>query len=69
MKLSSFLVNKNVTPNLPLLYDKFSCEDDCIFVNPELKDKKKCLLIVNELADGDLKHILKNGSSNSPNTF
>lgn len=59
LKLSSFLVHHNVTPNLPLLYDKYSCEDDCNFVNPVLKGSKKCLLIVNELADGDFKYIIK----------
>lgn len=58
LKLSSLLVNNDITPNLPLLYDKYSCEDDCKFTNPELKGKKKCLLVVNELADGDLKYIL-----------
>lgn len=59
LKLSSFLVKNDVIPNLPLIYDKYVCEDNCNFVNLNLKDKKQCLLIVNELADGDLKYIFK----------
>jgi hypothetical protein len=59
LKLSSFLVHNDVVPNLPLIYDTYSCEDDCKFINPELKGKKKCMLVINELADGDLKYIIK----------
>jgi len=57
----STLVLANICPNLPLLYKNFWCPK-CTFVNKRIKGKKErpCLLVVNELADGDLTGYIDN---------
>jgi len=56
----TLLVMAKICPNLPVLYKYFWCPK-CKFVNKAIKGKKErpCLLVVNELADGDLKHYLE----------
>ena len=61
LKLCNFLVKNNICPHLPLIYDYYLC-NHCDFDNKKLlensPDVKDCALIVNELADGDLKFLL-----------
>ncbi len=58
--LCTILVMSNVCPNLPVLYKYFWCPS-CKFVNKAIKGKatRPCLLVVNELANGDLKMYLE----------
>lgn len=60
MIFSTILVMAKVCPNLPVLYKYYWCPK-CKFVNKSIKDAndRPCLLVVNELADGDLKHYLE----------
>lgn len=60
MLFSTLLVMAKVCPNLPVLYKYFWCPK-CKFVNKSIRGKKErpCLLVVNELADGDLKQYLE----------
>lgn len=55
------LVMAKICPNLPVLYKYFWCPN-CKFVNKAIKGKtvRPCLLVVNELADYDLKTFIKN---------
>lgn len=65
LEMVNELVKNNVCPNLPLIYGVYQCED-CQFTNKNLiqRGQKECLLIVNELAHGDLKQLLQ--SQNTP---
>lgn len=56
----TLLVMAKICPNLPVLYKYFWCPK-CRFVNKAIKGKKErpCLLVVNELADGDLKSYME----------
>ena len=45
------LVERKICPNLPLLIDAYLC-DSCVF--PNIKKPKECIIILTELADGDL---------------
>jgi len=56
----TLLVMSKICPNLPVLYKYFWCPT-CRFVNKSIRGKKErpCLLVVNELADGDLKMYLE----------
>lgn len=57
--LCSILVMAKICPNLPILYKYFWCPK-CHFENRYIKPKvQPCLLVVNELADGDLKFYLE----------
>lgn len=62
LKITNLLVFKNICPHLPLVYDTYFCENKCTFENkqaiahdPTIKD---CILVVNELAVGDLHMLL-----------
>lgn len=63
LKICNLLVNNNICPHLPLIYDYYIC-NNCTFTNKEIIKEfpkiKDCLLISNELAEGDLKHYLTN---------
>jgi hypothetical protein len=50
--LCQTLILANICPNLPLMYRYYWCPN-CDFV--KFKSQKPCLLVLNELADGDLK--------------
>jgi hypothetical protein len=57
----TLLVMAKICPNLPVMYKYFWCPK-CKFVNRKIRGKKKegpCVLVVNELADGDLKTYLE----------
>jgi serine/threonine protein kinase len=59
------LIQKGVCPNLPLLYDAFTCKDCMLNIND--KDIiSPCVITVVELADGDFKNYLniKNHTDN-----
>jgi hypothetical protein len=62
LRMVSLLVRKNITPNLPLLYKYFVC-NNCKFENEKVikhyGDVKRCLLVINEIADGDFKEVLQ----------
>ncbi len=65
MQLSKFLLlNKTpITPNLPLYYNYFLC-NNCNYINKNILSKKNitksCILLLNEYAnEGDLKHWLQ----------
>jgi serine/threonine protein kinase len=62
--LGSILITAGVCQNLPLFYKYFSCAR-CQFTNTNIKDirrakdmSSKCVLILNELADGNLENWL-----------
>jgi len=61
LKLCNLLVKNNICPHLPLVYDYYLC-NHCVFDNKNLlknyPNSKNCALIINELADGDLKTLL-----------
>lgn len=58
LKLCNFLVRKNINPHLPLIYRYFIC-NDCNFLNKNISlESKECVLVANELADGDLKDFI-----------
>ena len=58
MELVGKLVKQRVCPNLPLYYGGFVC-NNCEYSNIKLnKNNRNCLIIPNELADGDLKKII-----------
>ena len=56
----SLLVVSKVCPNLPIMYKYFWCPK-CTFVNKKIggSPTKPCVLVANELADGDLKMYLE----------
>lgn len=58
--LCNVLVFSRICPNLPILYKYTWCSQGCKFVNKEMDVSKKgnnaCILIANELADGDINH-------------
>ena len=58
--LCNSLVLSNICPNLPIMYSQNWCES-CSFENKKIRgpSKRPCLLVTNELADGDLKMLLK----------
>jgi hypothetical protein len=57
--LSTILVMANICPNLPVLYKYFWCPK-CHFVNKQITPKTQpCLIVINELAEGDLKMYLE----------
>jgi len=59
MKLTNFLVSQGITINLPIIYSKYLCEDQCKFENKQISSNvKNCIVMVSELADGDLKKML-----------
>lgn len=59
----TLLVMAKICPNLPVLYKYFWCPS-CKFVNKAIGSKPKpCLMVVNELADGDLKNYLEKRTS------
>lgn len=47
------LVEQGICPNLPLLMDMFTC-NSCDFVFKGKKSRKSCLILITELASGDL---------------
>lgn len=59
LQLVSKLVKKRICPNLPLMYDFFVC-NYCTYENPDIEGSKNkiCVLIINELADTDLRRWL-----------
>lgn len=57
LKLTNFLVKKNINPHLPLVYKYFIC-DECKFSNKNLPSSSQCIIVANELAEGDLKNFL-----------
>jgi hypothetical protein len=52
------LIEKNICPNLPLLYDTFTC-DDCDLIIDNEKIHTHCVIIAMELAEGNLKNYLQ----------
>lgn len=57
------LVKQHVTPNLPLSFDTLICFN-CRYSNPTLRTKNaptSCVVIPNELADGDLEKWMRTG--------
>ncbi len=57
--LGTILVMAKICNNLPLTYKYTLCQS-CRFVNKELKGNpvKPCIIVLNEFAEGDLKHYL-----------
>jgi serine/threonine protein kinase len=51
------LIQENVCPNLPLIYDAFTCKD-CKLVINEKEEEHPCVITIVELANGDLKDYL-----------
>jgi hypothetical protein len=62
LKLLSKLVTEKICPNLPIMYSYFTC-NKCDIQNPEAKQyysgSRDCILVITELADGDLKTLLQ----------
>lgn len=52
------VIRKNVCPNLPLIYDEFTCDNCLLHINDE-NIHAPCVITVVELAKGDLKHYLR----------
>lgn len=52
------LIQKNICPNLPLLYDSFVC-DKCKLTIDDEHITTPCITTAVELASGDLKHFLR----------
>lgn len=52
------LIEKNICPNLPLLYDTFTC-DSCDLVVDDEKINTPCVVTVIEIASGNLKQYLQ----------
>jgi len=63
LKMVSKLVTQGICPNLPVMYSYFTC-NKCIIQNQEARehydDSHDCILVITELADGDLKSLLTN---------
>jgi hypothetical protein len=58
LNITTKLLEKKITFNLPFVYDYFLC-DECVFNNPKVikrigKAKSTCLYLVTEKANGDL---------------
>ncbi len=59
IKLVNSLVTKNICPSFPMIYGVYFCQS-CKFENTMLQHRPdECLLIPNELANGDLKYLIK----------
>lgn len=57
-RLVSNLNEQKIVPHVPRYYTHYIC-DSCIFENEKLsKDINKCIILPNDLADGDLKFFL-----------
>lgn len=57
-RLVSSLIEEGVVPHVPRYYTHYIC-DSCIFENEKLsKTFNKCIILPNDLADGDLKYFL-----------
>ena len=57
--LCRVLILSKVCPNLPLIYKYMWC-NECSFINKNIRPRNgPCLLVLNELADGDLKMYLE----------
>lgn len=52
------LIEKNICPNIPLIFDSFTC-DDCELIIDDDKLNTPCVATIVEIANGDLKHYLK----------
>jgi hypothetical protein len=52
------IIEKNICPNLPLLYDNFTCEN-CDLVIDDEKLHTPCVITVVEIASGNLKNYLQ----------
>lgn len=52
------LIDKNICPNLPLIYDTFTC-DNCELVVDDEKLNTPCVITVVEIASGNLKQYLQ----------
>jgi serine/threonine protein kinase len=52
------LIEKNICPNFPLIYDTFTC-DSCELIIDDEKINTPCAIIAMELAEGNLKHYLQ----------
>jgi hypothetical protein len=56
LEISREMIKQYICPNLPLMYDLAYCPNGCDYSNPELKEEgASCLLIANQLAQGDLR--------------
>ena len=56
LEMVTNLVKQRIIPNLPILYGHYIC-NNCSYQNPQIinKEYKMCLLLLNELADTDLR--------------
>jgi hypothetical protein len=57
--ISTIFLLTSMTQNVPLMYRYYYCQE-CVFENKEISKKKsRCEIVVNELAEGDLKMYLE----------
>lgn len=67
--LVSVLKEKMVVPHVPMYYTHYIC-DACAFENPNLsKSSNKCIILPNDLADGDFKFFLTNTDYSAQTLF
>lgn len=63
LKLTNLLVKEQVCPHLPLMYKYYIC-NNCSYENKNIQKTipkeslDNCIIVINELADGDLKNFL-----------
>lgn len=62
------IIQKNICQNLPLLYDNFVCKK-CILQLGGKDYNHPCVTTIVELAEGDLKHYLKNANPTLPELY
>lgn len=62
------LITKNVCPNLPLIYDDFTCKECNIHIRDD-KIKTPCVIYAVELANGDLKKFLTKSKPKSKEIY
>lgn len=68
-KLVSVLTEKKIVPHVPRYYTHYIC-DTCAFENPNLrKSSNKCIILPNDLADGDFKFFLTNTNYSTETLF
>jgi hypothetical protein len=59
-RLASTLNEQKIVPHVPRYYTHYIC-DTCLFENEKIsKDISRCIILPNDLADGDLKYFLTN---------
>ena len=59
LNLCNYLVEQNICPNVPILYNSFLC-DNCTYTTNDLRDGRSCLILANEFAEyGDGNNFFK----------